>query len=72
MKDYAQWLQDEGYGMTALQFYQMLEKVGFDGPAVHIWRSQYLRTGTCTFDAVDQNELYHLNDHWHARYSDGL
>ena len=72
MKDYAQWLQDEGYGMTALQFYQFLEKNGFDGPAVHLWRAQFLRTGTCTFDAVDLSELHALNDAWHARYCDGL
>ena len=72
MTDYAQWLQDKGYGVTCLEFYRRLEKAGFDGPVVHMWRSQFLRTGNCTLDGVDLTEIHALNDAWHARYSDGL
>lgn len=70
--NYKQWLLDNGYGWTPLQFYRFLEMNGFDGPAVHMWRAQFLRTGDCTLEGVDISELHALNDHWYARFSDGL
>lgn len=68
----SKWIHDKGYGMTALELYQYLEKSGINGPAVHILRSQFLRTGTCSFDDVDFDELYRMNDAWDRRFSDGL
>lgn len=51
-------------GMSAFELYQFLERSGFTGPMVCTLRSQYLKTGTCSFEDINMDELNVLLESW--------
>ena len=51
-------------GMTAFELYQFLERSGFTGPMVCTLREQFLKTGTCTFESINMNDLNTLLESW--------